>query len=113
MRDDPTIAAGELDQLISIYQEIESADSSGYGEAIPTDRIFANVWVKAEPQSGREFFRASQVYPTLSHLLTIRYLDGLNTKMKVVVNGRNLNIVGITNVGERNITLRLACTEAV
>ena len=105
------IAAGELCRRVKIYQPIESVDSAGYGEAIPANQIVATVWAKVEPQGGREFFRASQVYPTLTHLVTIRYLSGLTTKMKVVLNSRDLNIIGIVNVEERNITLRLACVE--
>jgi SPP1 family predicted phage head-tail adaptor len=108
-----TIDAGTLTQLVSIYQFTESADSHGYGEAIPSQVLFHKVWAGIETQSGREFFRASQVYPTLTHLVTIRYLRGLTPKMKIVFGGRALNILAVIDVGALGIKMQVPCAEAV
>lgn len=104
--------AAELNNLVSIYHDIESADSAGYGEAIPTSRLFSKVWAKIETQGGREFFRASQIYPTMTHLVTIRFLKNVTPKMKIVFESRTLNIEAVLNVDQNNVMLRMPCTEA-
>lgn len=110
---DPTIAAGQLDQLVSIYRERDAADPAGYGEAVPADVLFAKVWAGISTSGGREFYRASQVYPTLTHLVTIRFLQGLTSKMKIKASGRTLNILAVVDIEARGITMQLPCTEAV
>ncbi len=109
--------AGEMNTPIVILSDIESADPSGYGEAVPgrTPKQIASRWAKDEPQSSREFFRASQMYGVLSHLLTIDYLAALTIKMKVRLTRQNrtLNIVGIVDVGNQQVIQQVACVEAV
>lgn len=105
--------AGEMDTLVSIMQDVESADSHGYGQVVATPQIVAKVWAKVEPQTGREFFRASQVYATMTDLLTIDFMENLSVKMKVMIGKRNLNIVGIIDVQSRHIVQQVACVEVV
>ena len=109
--------AGMMNTPILIQADTESADTSGYGESVPskTPKKIADVWAKVEPQTSREFFRASQVYGALSHLLTIDYVAALTIKMKVILKGTNrtLNIVGIIDVQNQQVIQQVACVEAV
>lgn len=105
------VCSSQLIQPVKIYRISESVDSSGFGQATATDVLFASAMAKVEPQTGREFFRASQVYPTMTHLITIRYRPGLSTTMKVVMKGRDLNIISIVNEEELNRIVRLVCVE--
>jgi SPP1 family predicted phage head-tail adaptor len=108
-----TIAAGELNKRIELQVSTESVDAAGYGDVTPTWKRLDGVWAKIESGGGREFYRASQVYSTMTHLVTIRYRKGLTTKHRVKFGTRVFGIVGIENPDEAGVLLRLACFEAV
>lgn len=112
------IAAGDLDRRVIIQQATESVDSAGYGDATPSWADFPNgkVWAKIDTGGSREFYRASQTYTTMTHLVTVRYRPGLTTRMRLSyrkgTQTRYLNITGIINSGEADVELQLACSEA-
>lgn len=104
--------AGKLRHLIDIQQRTLTADAYGgrdrdWNEASP----FATVYAAIEPLSGAEQWRAKQAQSSVSHKVTIRYLAGVNPKMRVKFGSRYLNIESVQNLGERNRTLELLCTE--
>jgi SPP1 family predicted phage head-tail adaptor len=106
------ICARELNKRIELQKVAESADSGGFGDATPTWSHFRNASAKIETTGAREFYRASQTFSQMTHLLTIRYLKGLTTKHRVKYGTRIFGITGIINVNEDNRWLRLACLEA-
>ena len=107
-----SIPAGELDRRIEIQKVSESVDASGYGDATPAWTLFRKVWAKIETTGGREFYRASQTFSQMSHLITIRYLQGLTTKHRIKYGSRIFGIQGVINVNEAGVLLRIPCLEA-
>lgn len=112
------ICPADLDKRIEIQKSTESVDSGGYGDVTPTWSRLDELWAKIEPTGSREFYRASQVYAAMTHLVTIRYRRGLTPKMRVVYRDQRSNvtryfgITGIIDPDEAHILLQLACTEA-
>ena len=104
--------AGRLRKRLTIQQPTEgSADP--LGEKPMTWSDVASVWAEVLPQSGREFYRAQQIHAELSHAISIRYRAGLTPRMRLVLEGRPLNVVAIINVEERNRELLLYCAEEI
>jgi len=62
----------------------------------------------------REIFVAgSTVQSTVSHVVTMRYHSGVTTKTRLLFGSRVLDVTGIQNPEERNISLVLSCVERV
>lgn len=106
------IRSGLLRHRVVIEQKTHERDSKGgmierWDEADP----FARVWANVEVVGGTEQHRANQVQTTDTHRVTLRYLPGLTTRMRLKHNGRVLNIQSIKNIGERNRVLELMCIE--
>lgn len=104
------IRAGSLRHSVVIQERTLTADA--YGGRTEAWATFATVWANVEPLSSSEQWRAQQVQSSVSHKVTIRYLAGIDSKMRVKHGTRYLHIGSIRNVDERNIELELLCTEA-
>lgn len=107
------ICAADLRHYLEIQTVSESATSGGAGETTETWSTEAKVWAKIDTQGSREVFRASQVYPTATHVVTIRYRTGMTTKKRLKFGTRILGITGIENPQEENVMLLLTCVEAI
>lgn len=110
--------AGKLRHKITIQQQTQTLSDSGQ----PTDTWadFAIVWAAINTIGGGETWRAQQANPLLTHEIAIRFMRGLNPKMRVKYVDSNdgnrvryFGIDAIKNVGERNAEIRLMCIEDV
>lgn len=103
------IAAGSLRLSVTI-EEVTETNTDGVVAQSWSDYA-DNVRAGILPQSGREFYRAKQVYADMTHLVRIRYLAGVTPKMRLKLGSRYLNIVSVGNVEERDRVLDLVCIE--
>lgn len=76
-----------------------------------TDRFFSVL-----PQSGREFYRASQTESNITHLLETHYDDQTKLidptyRLRITGTSRYLNVVSAMNVDEMNRVIRVSCIE--
>lgn len=84
-----------------------------FGEEVKTWQTFATRWGSVEPLRGRERWNAQQVHAEVTHRVTMRWLSGLSPTMRVVHDGRNLDIDSIINPDERREMVELMCIERV
>jgi len=103
--------AGKLRHRVTI-QELVRADD-GYGGIIETWQDVATVWAAVEPLRGSERYRAQQVQAELSHKVTMRYRAGVKPQMRLLHNGRVLNIEAVIDAEERHRWLELLCSEVI
>ncbi len=109
--------AGELRQRITIQQATDTQAASG--ETTQTWTTYKAVFAKIEPASGQETWRAAQVNPLLTHAVTIRYLRGVESKMRVKYEDaragttRYFGIEAVIDREERGIEMQLMCIEDV
>lgn len=101
--------AGSLRHKVTIQKATESQDS--YGEPDPTWGVYAVVWASIEPVTGREYLQNRQTGVEITHKVTIRYLDGVTAKMRVLYDGRYFDIEAVLNDKERNAMHILMCKE--
>lgn len=105
---------GELDTQVTIQQTTGSRDAYG-GQPTSWAAITGgtNVWAKIEPLSGRESLIAQSNQATTTHRVTIRALDGITPRMRVVVGSRYLNIAALRPLGFDRQYVQLDCMEVV
>ena len=101
------IAGYKFDKKITIQQRTETQSS---GEVQVTWTTFAaNVWAYIEPTVGREYFAARQIVDEALFRITIRYIDGLTTKMRVSWNGDYYDIRDVGDPRSKTRYLELIC----
>lgn len=107
-----TVCIGDLRRVVVIQSSTGTADGMGGKEDI-TWSDFLKVFAKIEPYSAREQFEKQQLKPRVTHKVTIRYVDGLTSDMRVKYGDRYLQIKGIRNIFEKDRFMELACEEGV
>lgn len=104
--------SGLLRHRVTI-QEYTKADNS-LGEPIKTWANISGtptVWASITPMSGSEFFTARQTATETTHRVVMRYMDGLDTKMRLKFGSRYFYILSILNKDERDAELEIMCRE--
>lgn len=84
-----------------------------YGEEIKTWETFATLPARVEPLQGDERWNAQQFHAEVTHRVTVRWLAGVLPTMRVVHDGRILEIESVINPDERNEIVELMCIERV
>ncbi len=107
-----TLRAGRLRHYVTVEQSVSVPDS--HGEPVLTWTPFArDVPAGIEPLQGREFLAAQKENVEVTHRVVLRWIAGVNATMRVVFNGRILEITSALNRDERNEDLTLMCKEVV
>lgn len=105
------ICIGELNKPLVIETPVASADGAGGSDINWTQ--FTSVWAKLRPRHGREKLRAEAIASNTSHIITIRYLEGLHPQMRFVEysgdEARFFDILSIINVDEKDKWLSCLC----
>lgn len=69
------------------------------------------VWASVEAVSGREYWAAQQVVDQSDHRVTIRYRPGITPTMRVLHDGRQLDIQAVLDRTGEKRWLELMCKE--
>lgn len=101
--------AGRLNTKITIESKTETIDS--VGDPVNTWATYAEAWAEVRTQSGKEFIRARELHSELTHVLTLRWISGVTTDMRVNNNGAYYNILSVFDPTTRKRELRLYCNE--
>jgi SPP1 family predicted phage head-tail adaptor len=99
------------DKLVSIQRRGTAQDSAG--QVVETWTETAKEWASIEPVSTREFFAASGERAEITHKIGMHYGVTALPRDQVVYGDRTFDIKGSMNVGERNLELRLMCSELI
>lgn len=103
--------AGDLRHSIRLQALQESVDSGGGHARVWTDigRTHAHI----TPVSGGEWLRSEQVQSHMTHRVTLRWLPGLTSKMRLLFGDRVFNVRMVRNLDERRRWIELMCEEGV
>lgn len=91
------IEAGELDRDVVIKQITESISDAGGTTNV--ESIYAEVPAKVESISTGQRLLSNVLHGTYTSKFTIRYLTGLNSKMKIYHDSKVWNILSIAVLG--------------
>lgn len=103
--------AGEMRHRVTIQQAVKTVDS--FGQPIVTwQDLYVNEPAKYEPVNGAEIQRGRQTVANAKAIFTVRYREGYQTTMQVVINGEAFGITYINQVDGRNRYLELIASNA-
>lgn len=91
--------AGRRDRRIRIEEPVITKDAVG-ADMVSWRRV-CNMWVEFLPQSGREFIAAQQKLGESIVRLRGPYDGRITSRHRVVLDGRNLDITHIAEIGRR------------
>jgi SPP1 family predicted phage head-tail adaptor len=102
--------AGQLRNRVTIQKPVASTNS--YGEAVPSWSDFCDVWAEIVVVAGTERFDNQRVAEDITHRVTIRWVDGINSSYRLKRDSRIYNIVSIDEQLDRPKSyLVLGCRE--
>jgi SPP1 family predicted phage head-tail adaptor len=103
--------SGKLRHRITIQSKVVSRDT--FGAETITWRTEKTVWASIEPISGKEYFLAQQVQSEVTHVIKIRYYEGLRTDWRMLFGSRIFDVKSVINFQEQNVEMILMCREFV
>lgn len=107
----PILRAGELRNQILLVQPTLAQDSSGAWK-IDAVNLVATLPAAVYDLSGRELYAAQQRVAEVTHVILIRYMDGVKAKMNVWFGTREFQILAIQNPdNQKPYFLMLLCLE--
>lgn len=72
---------------------------------------FKTVWAGVTNLHGREYFEAAAVQMENTVNITIRYIDGIDTSMRVLFKDKHYNITSIDNIKYKNRFIEIKAME--
>ena len=105
------ICAAQFRHKVSLQSRTTTI--SALGEASHTWSTYASAWASVEPLTGREFYENRAVRGEVTHKVTMRYRSGVAPEQRIVFRSRNLEIVSVRNIEERDRLIILDCRESV
>lgn len=79
------------------------------GQANPSPVI--STWASIRAMSGQELYKAQQIVPQVTHLVTVPYQPGIAAAMEINYQDRIFQIEAVQDPDERQVELRLLCIE--
>lgn len=101
----------ELRQRIKFQSLTRTAD--GQGGWTETWNDFSEVWAAVNPVSAKERYFSQRIEENISHQIVIRWLDGLNTEMRIIFENRVFQIHGIRRENEERWFMLIDAEEGV
>ncbi len=81
------------------------------GETLKTWAEFSKVWCDIKPLNGNEKYVSAEKHATATHQVIVRYVAGVNPKMRLVSRGRTFEILAALNVNEQDKMIQLIVEE--
>lgn len=101
--------AGGLPHLITIEQNTGERDAAG--QLLQNWTELMQRHARVTPASGKEALVAGHRAAEITHVVRMRFTDGLLPQMRVMFRGRVLEIVAVIDPDERRRELTLHCVE--
>lgn len=102
---------GDLRHQVTLQGVTRTDDGGGGYTEVPVT-IATGVWAAVEPLEGNERIRAMQTEASATHRVTLRYRSDVTAALRVVHEGRTLEVVSPPiDPEERHAELQLLCRE--
>jgi SPP1 family predicted phage head-tail adaptor len=103
-----------MTRRVKILKPVDSHDARGSSAA----RYVQNgpaIWAKIEPVGAKETEPAEAFEAVVTYKIGVYHTDRIThrTRLEAMLDGRTFEIVGMTNVEERDRWLALTCREVV
>jgi len=103
------MSAGALRHRLTLEERVKAEDGGG-GFTESWDAV-ATLWAAIRPVSGDEQLVGGRLAGNVSHLITLRYRDGVVPEMRFRQGERIFEIRAVIDPDERKCWLRCPCEE--
>lgn len=103
------MSIGELRHRI-IFQRLASAVNEN-GFQIEVWQDYKTVWASVSNLSGREYYQAASIQAEKIVKFLVRYIDGLDTTMRIVFKDKKYSITYIDNIKYENKYIEIKALE--
>ena len=84
---------------------------NGFGETVPEYENYKTVWAYVAPKTGREYDEAQKLRGETTYNIVTRYFKDITAEMRIKFRGRDLYILSVLSIGERNEQLSIVAAE--
>lgn len=106
--------SGKLRHRVTLQQLVDNSPGHDTGGGLTqTWTDVSTVWASVEPLKGREFIAAQAVNAEVTGLIKMRYLAGVNERMRVTHGSDTYDILAVVDVEKRHEQLWLYVRSAV
>ncbi|SHK48897.1 phage head closure protein [Paramaledivibacter caminithermalis] len=98
---------GELRDRVTIQENILTPDGYGGFSEVWQDKY--TVWANIKPLRGREYFEMKKVQSEITHKITIRFRNDINTSNRIKYKGQIFYIKSIIDIDNRHRFLEIMC----
>lgn len=112
----PRASVADRPHRVSLQNPGPSIPDGDGGSAQTWTDLVPPAWqAQIAPATARDLERvtAGTVLTTATHVVTGPYRPDVTTATRVLFNGRQFSVVGVSNPEERNVELVLVCVEIV
>ena len=99
--------AGRLRERVTLERKVVTRDS--YGSEVITWTFFAERWAQVTPLSGREYVSMRQAQSDITTRVSMRWLPGVSTAMRLVWRDVPYRIVEVIDIDARGDELEINC----
>jgi SPP1 family predicted phage head-tail adaptor len=105
------LTAGDMRERVVVQSMTTVAD--GGGGLTETWATFQTLWARVAPVSGREVEASGRLTSVETYLIYIRYRTDILTGMRIIWNGKTLNIRSVDNRDEHREFLTMECESGI
>ncbi len=103
---------GRLNRRVELLQQMPSLDTLGRQVRTNTWSVAAKLWAEVREINGTELERANQMSVTGSHIVTIRYREGVSAANRIRFRGRVFEVRAVLDADSSQRELQLVCGES-
>lgn len=101
-----------LRQRITIQEQVEDIDSDGLRSVVWVD-FLSRVPAEVLTGPGRESIQSGSKFAETTARITIRMVEGVNPKMRILWQGKVYNILDISNDEHATREIRMRCSDGL
>lgn len=106
-----SLRSGDLRRRVTIQQRTATQDTFGQSSVTWTDLF--SCWADIQPMNGRELLAAQAQQFEVTHQVVIRWRSGVTPAMRVVYQGRFMDVQSVIDVDTQHRRLTLMCSEGL
>ena len=100
---------GELKNRITLQKLIATTNDNGF--EVEDWQNYKTVWASVSNLYGKEYFEAAATQEQKTVKFTIRYIQNLDTSMRIMFKGKTYNITFIDNIKYQNKFIEIKALE--
>jgi len=106
------VLSGTLRERVTFQDQASTIDTDGSQLTVWEDlSTSSEVWARVEPDTVVEGIVGGRSQARRKWVVTVRHRTDITTKMRLLWRGRVMNIIGVSNPGERRKYLVLEVVE--